>query len=388
MLLAVAVAPAQWSLRLPGGPYLTAGDLLIALALPLAVAAGVRPWRLPWPHLVFGALTLLSAWCAADRREAAKEWLQVALYFLVASALAAAALRHGGVLWLRRGVRLFLGVGALIVGLALWQYWGGAADDPLSVRGSFGNRNVLGGYLALLLPLAFGLLLGAESWRRRAGLAALLLAGFAVALSGPALLAVALVCVVLAARRGPRWWLATCALLLAGYLWLLPLLPRANDRVLYASMALYDDAGQPERRYPEWQAAANLTLEHPWVGAGLGGYQRQIGPYYGVVPNATGPAEPDIQNLYLVLSASGGLPACLAFVAMLATAIAGAAGGAAGRRAPLPGLGAGVAGALTAFAIAAIWHPLLVRGLGLPLALLLAAARHLGAGGAENEPCS
>ena len=43
---------------------------------------------------------------------------------------------------------------------------------------------------------------------------------------------------------------------------------------------------------------------------GLGGYQKQIGPFYGVVPNATGPAEPDIQNLYLVLGATCGLPGC------------------------------------------------------------------------------
>ena len=42
----------------------------------------------------------------------------------------------------------------------------------------------------------------------------------------------------------------------------------------------------------------------------------------------------------------------------------------------LPGLGAGLAGALGAFALTAVWHPLLVRGIGLPLALLLAATRY------------
>ncbi len=386
MLLAVVTAPTQWSMRLMGGAYLTAADLLVALALPLAVVGGMRPWRLPWPHLAFGTLTLLAAWGAADRREAVKEWLQVALYFLAGSALTMAALRHGGRRWLRRGVYHFLGAGVLIVGLALWQYWGGAGDDPLLVRGSFGNRNVLGGYLALLLPLAFGLLLGASSWRWRLGLSALLVAGFGILLSGAAWLAVALVCVVLAAWHGPRCCIVTCALLLAGFVWLLPQLPRANDRVLYASMALYDGAGQPTRRYPEWQAAANLTLEHPWLGAGLGGYQRHVGPFYGVVPNATGPAEPDIANLYLVLSASAGIPATLAFLAMLTTAMA-AAGGAAGSHAPLPGLAAGLAGALSAFAIAAIWHPLLVRGLGLPLAMLLGATRYVSFAGAEKEPC-
>lgn len=42
----------------------------------------------------------------------------------------------------------------------------------------------------------------------------------------------------------------------------------------------------------------------------------------------------------------------------------------------LPGLGAGLAAALGAFALTAVWHPLLVRGIGLPMALLLAATRY------------
>lgn len=387
LLLTLAAAPTQWSLPLPGGVHLTAADLLLALAMPLAIAAGLRPWRLHWTHAAFASLTLPAALIAADRLAAAREWAQIVLYFLVASALADAALRHGGVRWLRRAVGLTLGIGALSVGLALWQYWRGDAGDPLSVRGSFGNRNVLGGYLALLLPLAFGLLLHASTWRVRAALALLILAGLSVILSGPALLAIALVCALLAARRGPAWFAVTAAILLAGHVWVLPHLPRANSREHFASMALYDDVGQPTRRYPEWQAAAVMTLEHPWMGSGLGCYQRQIGPYYGVVPNATGPSEPDIQNLYLVLSATAGLPACLAFGAMLLTAGA-AAVRTTDKCAALPGLGAGMAGALAAFALTACWHPLLVRGIGLPLGLLLAAARHAGCRHEEERPCA
>lgn len=40
-------------------------------------------------------------------------------------------------------------------------------------------------------------------------------------------------------------------------------------------------------------------------------------------------------------------------------------------------LAQGVAASLCAFAATAVWHPLLVRGIGLPLVFLLALAYHL-----------
>ena len=79
------------------------------------------------------------------------------------------------------------------------------------------------------------------------------------------------------------------------------------------------------------------------------------------------------------LAASAGLPTVLAFLLMLWNGMADAGRGATRDGAGdevLPGLGAGLAGALGAFALTAVWHPLLVRGIGLPLALLLAATRY------------
>jgi O-antigen ligase len=187
---------------------------------------------------------------------------------------------------------------------------------------------------------------------------------------------VAAVVAAMAAARGARWFVPVAAALVLWQALALRCLPRENDLRHFESVALYDESGAPTRRYPEWQAAASMILTNPWLGVGPGSYQRQVGPYYERVPNATGPAEPDIQNLYLVLAASCGLPALLAFLAMLSTA-AGAAVGA--RR-------AGVAGALAAFALAAVWHPLLVRGIGLPLAFLLALAHHPNTAEADDVP--
>ena len=378
VLLMLIVAPTQWSLRLPGGMHLTLADLLLAAALPLGLLTGLRPWRLPFVHALFLGLAALAVFGAGNRTEGIKEWIQLALYFGAGTLVAGTALRQKGRRGLKLGVYAFLGTGALIVALAAIQYWHGPQGDPLTVRGSFGNRNVLGGYLALLLPIAFGLFLHATSWRMRLFTALLFLVGLSVCLSGPALLAIALVCVALAALRGPGWLIETGLVLMVGYTLLLPRLPRANEYETFASMALYDEGGMPTRRYPEWQAATMMTLEKPWRGYGLGSYQKRVGSFYGVVPNATGPAEPDIQNLYLVLAATAGIPTCLAFLALLLQGAAGSVRAAirVDRSAPIPGLDAGIAAAVAAFALTAVWHPLLVRGIGLPLAMILAAAHY------------
>jgi O-antigen ligase len=233
---------------------------------------------------------------------------------------------------------------------------------------------VLGGFLALTAPLLFGL--AADSRRRwLRGVAILaLLAVMTVTLAGAAYAAITLALLLLAARRGARLFLATAVCLTIWQVGVLPRLPRENDLAHFRSVALYDAGGVPERRYPEWQAAASLILTHPVTGVGAGNYQREIGQYYDAVPNATGPSEPDIQNLYLVIAASMGLPALFAWIAVLGRAVCAAAGAARGCPTWQTGLAGGLMAGIVAFALAALWHPLLVRGIGIPLAAILALA--------------
>ncbi len=409
LLLVIAVAPTQWSLPLPGRFHLTLADLLLCLALPVGLVAGVRFWRLPVPHLLFLGLALVSTLAAGLNTTTLKELFQLWLYFGGATALALTVLADVGARGLQRAAALLMVSGYAILMLAFRQYQQGSLDDPLLVGGSFGNRNVLGGYLALLLPLAFGIMLTVRNIPVWLALLVLLLGGLHLMLSGPAWLAVALALAALAAWRGslvceqelaeatPRsrcratlrrhlWFPLTTAALIALFTLILPGLRRNNTWELLSSMALYDDTGAPSRRYPEWQAATLMALERPWVGVGPGAYQQRIGEFYGVVPRATGPSEPDIQNLYLVLGSTLGLPALAAFLLLLGSAIArgmrhateswklrNSPGHVAGR---IAGIEAGLAAAVAAFALTAIWHPLLVRGIGLPLALALAALHH------------
>jgi O-antigen ligase len=115
-----------------------------------------------------------------------------------------------------------------------------------------------------------------------------------------------------------------------------------------------------------------MSFEHPFVGMGPGSYQRNIGPFYDVVPRATGPNEPDTQNLYLVIASTMGYPALFAFLAILYAAWND------GRDQAANALSRAAAAGIAAFAFAAIWHPLLVRGLGIPLIFMLAIARAWG----------
>ncbi len=378
VLATLCIAPTQWSFQPRPKLHLSPADLTLALTaafwfLDLLLSRDWRRLRLPhWTQALFVAFAALSALTAPDKATALKDLVQYTEYFLVGALLFEAFLR-GDTLAERQSMILSASVTALILGLALIHYF--APDtDPLSVRGTFGNRNVLGGYLALALPLVFAGVLGIRNVLLKAALTLLLLAGLTVNLSGASYLAVAGVIVCTAATRGPALFIPVAAALLVWQTAVLKRLPRENDLAHFQSLALYDGNGTVNRRYPDWQAAYSMTLTHPWLGVGLGNYQKHVGQYYDNIPRKTGPSEPDIQNLYLVLAASAGLPALAAFLAMLATA-AGRAGIAAYRS--RSALALGVCGSLCAFAITAVWHPLLVRGIGLPLVFTLALAHHL-----------
>ncbi|MDD4101827.1 MAG: O-antigen ligase family protein [Kiritimatiellae bacterium] len=384
VLAALCLAPTQWSFEPKAGLHVTPGDIALLLASgawaldTLVRRDWARLWRLPpWPHWLFVGCVAVSSLTAADKGAAVKDFAQYVAYFIVGSMLFESFLRDGSQRT-RQALTVLAAATVAVLALALVQYLG-SGDDPLAVRGTFGNRNVLGGFLALALPFCCAGLMGASKIAVKAVCAVMLAAGMAVNLSAASYFAVALVVLCMSVAKGARWFLPVAAGLLLWQNAVLPRLPRENDLVHYRSVALYDEGGEPERRYPEWQAAYSLVLTNPWTGVGPGNYQKQIGQYYAQVPRRTGPAEPDTQNLYLVLAASLGLPGLLCFLAVLTYAVAAAFGSVAGAAPEDKRWHVwGAAGALGAFAITAIWHPLLVRGIGLPLVFVLALARSIG----------
>ena len=394
-LLALALSPTQHGLTL-AGVNVTVADLLLAAAFGLALfTPGFFRRRPPAENVAFVILVAVSALCGADLRDGLKEWMQIALYFFVGERVAATALAIGGEKWTRRACVVLLAVGGATAATALVQYFAPNPDvfplclrPGLAVRGAFGNNNVLCGFYALLLPFAFFLSLDCgRPWWLRAMLGLFVIVGLMTMFSGAALAIVAAIMSATAFRRCRICGAATALILLGAFFLVAPELPRDNFTVAIQSTEIYHsdsgsvryseeengvltwEAGEPTRRYPEWQAALTMSFEHPFVGMGPGSYQRNIGPFYDVVPRATGPNEPDTQNLYLVIASTMGYPALFAFLAILCAAWnAGCA------QEAVPCQRAAAAG-IVAFAIAAIWHPLLVRGLGIPLVFILAIAR-------------
>jgi O-antigen ligase len=382
VLVTLCIAPTQWALEVRPKFYLSPADLTLALTAGvwLLDILVTRDWRRllalpPWPNVLFVALCAAAAAAAPFKALALKDLVQYAEYFLVAHLLFASYLKSGP--HATRHALAALGAATVLTITLAALHYADATVSALHVRGTFGNRNVLGGYLALALPLLFGVALSTRvAWPLRLALAGLVATGLCVTLSGAAYFAIAGAIVCLAAARGPRVFMPVALALVAWQAFVLPRLPRENDLVHFQSLALYGESGTVERRYPDWQAAYSMALTHPWLGVGLGNYQKHVGQYYDNVPRQTGPSEPDIQNLYLVLAASAGFPALLAFLAMLSAA-ARAARAAHATGALESALARAAAGALAAFAFAAVWHPLLVRGIGLPLVFVLALAYHL-----------
>lgn len=403
--LLLLLAPSQFAFRV-AGLHITPADALLILLAPLALAvawAEGMGWRrllaVPFPNAVFVLLALLSSFVSGQLTTGLGECVQFALYFLVADRVfliargpsSPADRGPSGVRPDALAVGAFLAIGAVVVLIALGQLFTPSADgtvDPLSVRGTFGNRNVLGGYLALLLPFAFGLLLApsaapGKSVRGivpRLLLLLLLLAGLCTILSGGALFAIGLAVFAFSLARG-RIAAVLTVLALTGFLvFVAPVLPRENLYTTIRSVELYDsETGERTRRYPEWQAAVTMAFERPWVGMGPGTYQSNIGTFYDIIPRATGPSEPDIQNLHLVLLSTCGFPAYFAFLAIFLTSVFS------GWRSRDP-VARAAACSLVAFLIAAIWHPLLVRGIGVPMAFLLSLARDPSAAPGSSEP--
>jgi O-antigen ligase len=395
VLATIVAAPTQWDIFRSHGGHLTIVEPLMLLAMLcwiVRVFAQGDWWRisfpLPWQVALFVLAALLSIFMAEREgvSDALRETAKVLEYFVVGYVLYDDLLRPQPQR-LRTIIYLVLGTMVVIVVIALAQFF--VCSDPIrGVTGTFKSRNVLGGWLSMMLPIVFGVALYTTRPWLRAGLWLLVFCGLTVDLSAASLGAVLVVMLLLAATRG---WRTFAIAALAATCWVGVMTNhigwfkdpdtgarQTSQQVLFRSVALYSpDDGQPERRYPQWQSAVEMMLGSPWLGEGIGNYQRRVEQYTGAKPLPTGPSEPDIQNLYLVIGSTMGLPALFAFLALLLTP-AFLAGAAAPRHDHWrKGFVYGVAGGIAAFAITAIWHPLLVRGIGLHLVLLLVVARLL-----------
>lgn len=377
------MAFAEWEVRglTPAELLLgvTAGIWGLALVLdPKGFVPVLKELRRYWAMGLFVGWMVVCA-CFAEMKGMA--WVKVVQwgeYFVVAVVLLHdffATNRRRVV----RGMWILLGVMGIFVAVAMWQYFGDLeGESPFGVRGLFKHANVLGGYLALLVPVCFGVLCEVRRWWVRLVMGALVVCGLMVTLSGAAYVAMVLAMAGIGAARGARCFVATCVFLMVWQVVVMEQLAardwmRENVAEHLASAAIYEDDGEPAPRYPEWQAGIYMMTDEPVVGVGPGHYQRKIGQYYGMIPRSPRPkdeSDVEIQNQYLVLGATMGLPGVLAFLAMVVSALIGGRGW---RR----GLAGGAAAGVLAFAGVLVWHPLIVRGVALVFVALLVVCHAL-----------
>lgn len=339
-LLLIFVIPGQISYAIDKkhGPFIGLADVVAVLIIGLwflwvLVRGQLR--HLVWaPRSVWALLVvaLLSAAGAASLKAAAMEIIQLVLYFVAAYMLFVSVLVTAQ--RQRMALRVFLAATSLVVLFGLYQYL--TQTDPLAVTSVFASRTAYAAFLTITLPLFFGFVLWAPVQGERYWALAVVLLGALTVLAPPLVWILALVLVVMAARRGPR---ASVAYVLAGLVVFLavtvtvaPLNRRAFREMLnpYEEGPLFKVAEvtapgeqpgtekqQPivKKRWIEWMPALNMMAENYMLGIGTGNYQLNIGQpeYYGFLPNVK-KSEPDTNNLYLVVGSTMGFAGlvCLA----------------------------------------------------------------------------
>jgi O-antigen ligase len=231
--------------------------------------------------------------------------------------------------WRATGALVLLGIGLVLL-LPFAVSWSidkvyalpAFLDWTLRPPGQGTNANIVGGMLAVLLPLACALLF---SHRRREQILG------AVTL-GPMLLAL----FILQARGA---WFALLGGLVVGAAiyrrWFVPVLPLLALAVLFANQqlggasALSDvifgkigtvTGGTLQERVGMWSQAVELLRAHPLTGIGMGAYEF-VAPYAPPYsPQAPGMVFPHAHNVFLQVTLDTGIVGLFGFVGVLALA--------------------------------------------------------------------
>lgn len=204
---------------------------------------------------------------------------------------------------------------------------------PQRVRAFFQSRSAYSGFLALVLPLFFGLTLWSElSWERYWSAALIVLGGLTI-LAPPVIWVLAVVLIVMSATWSRSVLTAKVALAAVAFMAVTLTCAPLNRQVLRETLNPYEegpiyklmltegeDAAQQgplvKKRWIEWLPALNMLGDRFVFGVGAGNYQLGIGQYYGYLPNVK-KTEPDTNNLYLVTAGSMGFAGLICLVAFL-----------------------------------------------------------------------
>jgi len=295
LLAAVALAPAAFSLDLVS--FLHAKESLILGLLALAagwcllrrgapsLAEHARWWWPVWMLLGYG---LLCGGFSPDGLATAAMWAGILLWaWLAAPALAAPAARYR-LLWAILAGAGITALAAVLEAAGWMRVLGLPPREPLTSL--FGNRDLLGGYLALALAASLGL----RGTCRRANhvlLPVLFVLSFALVISGSrsAWLAAAAGLAITAFWRTPqigrRAW-ALYAMIAAGAITALLTQPQPAVERIGATFSYTDTGGWV--RVWLWDASLRMLADHGSLGLGLGRFPAESSAYMADALHGTG----------------------------------------------------------------------------------------------------
>ncbi len=402
-----------------GATEALAGLILVAWLARMVVAREVRFPHPPLllPLLVFLGAILLSWLITFSLPYSVKEtlkWIEVvALYLFVAAAID------------RRRARIvvfcMLVAGGLQALVGFYQFFGQVGPEHfvlfrrfMRAYGTFAQPNPFAGYLGLVLPLAYSLLLSSFvsdaaderglSFVRR-GFGAVFY-GLALALMGAAVImswsrgawlglaaAFVVVSVVRSRRAAALFALAVVVLiflLILGSLELLPEFITQRFAVVQSYLRVFDvrevevttENWAVVERMAHWQAGWYMFSVHPWLGVGIGNYV-PIYPLY-AMPGWDEPLG-HAHNYYLNIAAEAGLVGLSAYFLLWAACFWQAWRAVRGTTGYPQAVATGILGVITHLTVHNFFDNLYVQGMYMHLAILLGLLYVIVRPGAESQ---
>ena len=314
----------------------------------------------PAPVLIFTGAGILSFVNAFSLIQWLKELIQIIEYFLIFYLL----LINNFQTIKRTTLKNSLLVSTSVILLIAFVQHTFLKADPYFVKGFFENRNILGTFLCMTVPVAYAELLLCKHNFKKVWMGALLFIAYLVLVSGSAILSIliSLLTVSWLYSRKVFFRFVFAILFLAA---VYPLItPSKNTRSLKEFVSIYEQGSirenyyrrlallgsmnantlfqrnignnrlsitndrvmsvkmpeiakgeryqdmegtkQIKNRYLEMQASLNMIAENTLTGVGLGNYQNGIGTYYAELPKVN-TAEPNQHNGYLIIASTTGL---------------------------------------------------------------------------------
>jgi O-antigen ligase len=341
-------------------------DVIIATCLLLwiinrLICKNLPPVKLPPTPVLFfiaiGGLSFVNAFSMLEWLKGLIQWIEYffLLYLLLANHLQSIKIAT---------IQNILFVSTTIILAVSFVQYSLLNGDPYFVRGFFVNRNILGAYLCMVIPLVYMEFVTSNRKSRKIWMGVLLLIAYFTLLSGSALLSVLVSLAVVSwmfSRKVFTRFFISALILFAVYPFVMPAknitalkefagiyeqgsvnenyyrrlvqidalgkntlytktfgdkrliissddfiqvkLPEIRTGEKYKDM---DNKRPIKNRYMEMQASLNMLSENTLLGVGLGNFQNQIGTYYKELPKIN-TAEINQHNGYLIVASTMGL---------------------------------------------------------------------------------